>query len=488
MKHKAFYTLIVSVGLVLFGGSNLSAQPVDRSGQLSRIIESSTASHALWSIAVRDTSGRLLLKHNHDQLVRPASNIKLLTSAAVLDALGEEYSYKTFLYGVGTREGDAWKGDIVVRGSGDPSISGTYYGGDRFHVFEKFYAKLDSMGIRRISGNLIGNDSFFDQQPYPKGWSWDDLSFYYGVEISALSFNNNAVDLQVFGDGKIGSTPEIQWFPFDTDYVEFVNEQTIVPPNLEYDEYYRRVLGTNTIVLRSKIPQHYYEEESLSVMNASLFFLDTFKKYLEDGGIEVGGRVFTDEQPRNWGGGRYTVLAVHESVPLKKLLIQVNRESDNFYTEMLLKTAAAESFDAQGSTELGISLVKEFAHGMELDTTRIEMTDGSGMSPATLVSTGDISRLLVKMQHHPAFGTYRNSLAIGGINGSLENRFGGTALINRVRAKTGYVSGVRSLSGYIESSSDRRLIFSIATNHYTDKTSYIDALHDSILKLIYETY
>lgn len=488
IRKPNIHILAICSVLILMAGSELTAQSNGVSDKIGRIIENSSANDAIWAVAVRDTTGRLLVNHNHKKLIRPASNIKLLTSASVLDALGPDFTYKTHLYGVGQQQGSTWNGDLVIRGSGDPSISGIFYEDDRFQVFEKIYARLDSLGIEKVTGNLIGNDSYFDQQPYPKGWSWDDLSFYYGVEISALSFNNNAVDLQVFGEGKIGSTPEIQWFPFDTDYVNFINEQTIVPPNVEYDEYYRRVLGTNTIILRSKIPQNYYEKESLSIMNATLYFLDTLKKYLEDGGIEITGRILTDEQNRNWNSGKYTLLYEHRSVPLSEMLLQVNKESDNFYAEMLLKTAAAEQFDAQGTTELGISLVKEFAHRMKLDTTRIAMTDASGMSPSTLITTDHICRLLMEMQHHPAYRAFRNSLAVGGIDGSLENRFGGTALINRVQAKTGYLSGVRALSGYLHTTGGRMLIFSMATNHYTSKTSYIDELHDSILKTLYESY
>ncbi|MDX1619265.1 MAG: D-alanyl-D-alanine carboxypeptidase/D-alanyl-D-alanine-endopeptidase, partial [Balneolaceae bacterium] len=414
-----------------------------------------------------------------------ASNFKLLSSAAILDQLGAEFRYQTVMYGLGRQEGSTWDGDIIIRGVGDPSISGRFYSDHRLHVFEKFHQALDSIGISKIEGNLIGNVAYFDDQPYPKGWSWEDLSFYYGVEISALSFNENAVDLEVFADGEVGETPRIQWFPFDTDYVEFINEQIIAPPDTEYDEFYRRILGTNTILLRSSLPKGYYEEESLSVKNAPLYFMDTFRKYLEKGGISFTGQVVTDHQSRNWKMARYRVLATHESEPLARLLKVVNTESSNFYTEMLLKTAAAERYGTQGSTDLGINLVKEFAVRMGMDTTDVEMNDGSGLSPSTLISPFDLTTLLVRMQSHPG---YRESLALGGREGSLEHRFRGTPLDGRLNGKTGYVSGVRALSGYMRTSSRQTVIFSIYTNNYTNKTSYIDSLHESLLMRIYQAY
>lgn len=449
------------------------------------VIENSDAREAFWSIVVRDSTGSIKEGYNKAKLIRPASNLKLLTSAAVLNHLGPEYTYTTKMYGLGYQEGQTWNGDIIINGSGDPSISGDFYEGDRFHVFDKFYQTLDSLGIYKIDGNLIGNTAYFDDQPYPKGWNWDDLSFYYGVEINALSFNNNAVDLEVFADDEVGETPRIQWFPFDTDYVNFINEQVITPSNSEYDEFYRRILGTNTIILRSKLPQGYYEKESLSVLNAPLYFMDTFKKYLEDGQIKVNGRILIENQQPIADLDRYEVLAEHKSEPLRNLLKQVNKESSNFYTEMLLKTAAAEHYKTQGSTELGISMVKEYAHTVGLDTANIEMTDGSGMSPATLIEAIDLTKLLHNIE---ADSIYKSTLSKPGIDGSLEHRFKEHPLRSNLMGKTGYVSGVRTLSGYLKAESGQQLTFSIATNNYTNKTSYIDYLHEKLIKAIYSKY
>jgi len=478
--------LVLALSLVL--PKALHAQDLIASSDVKQIVNDSKADNAFWSVTVRDTTGRVLEGYHSKKLVRPASNIKLLTTAAILNELGPDYTYTTKMYGVGHQEGDTWDGDIIIRGVGDPSISGKYYNADRFHVFDKFFMALHSLGIKKIDGNLIGNDSFFDQKPYPKGWSWQDLSYYYGVEINALSFNNNAVDLRVYADGKVGDEPEIEWFPFDTDYVNFVNNQVITPADSKYDEYYHRLLGTNTIILGSKLPKNYVEKESLSIFNAPMFFLDTFKKYLEDGDIDVKGDLIVDDQPQDWNSSQYKILAKHQSVSLRKLLKQVNKESDNFYTEMLLKTAAAEHFGAAGSTEMGLSLVKEFADSMQMDTTNIVMNDGSGMAPATLITTADLTKLLINMRYHPDFEVYQNSLSISGVDGSLENRFTSSNLKGNILGKTGYVSGVRSLSGYLQASSGQTLAFSIAANNYTVETSYIDYVEDKIVRKLYSSY
>lgn len=485
-RTLAISMLVLVLGLFLV--PDMKGQNIIFSPDIVQSIENSQANRAFWSVIARDTTGNIVEGYNFDKTVRPASNLKLLTSAAVLDELGADYTYTTKMYGLGYQAGDVWQGDIIIRGVGDPTINGEFYEDDRLYVLEKFFSALHSRGIRQINGNLIGNDAFFDQQPYPEGWSWEDLSFYYGVEISALSFNNNAVDLTVYADEDIGEKPTIEWFPFDTDYIDFVNEQVITPPGTEYDEYYRRLLGTNTIELRSKLPKNYIEKESLSVNNAPMFFLDTFKKYLKDGGISLTGRIMVDSQRQDWTEDKYEVLAEHNSVPLKKILEKVNKNSDNFYSEMLLKTMAAEHYDVAGSTELGISLVEDFAASKKMNTTRLEMSDGSGMAPSTLMSVEDLSQLLVEMRNHPDFEHFKNSLSISGVDGSLKNRFNKLEMRGKLYGKTGYVSGVRSLSGYLEASSGQTLVFSVVTNNYTNKTSYIDYVQEEIIQTLYEKY
>lgn len=469
-------------------GVEVEAQNGTSSSEIIRIIEESRAYDAFWSVTVRDSTGKILEGYNFDKIVRPASTLKLLTSATVLEELGPDFRYSTKMYGLGSRSDNTWHGDIIIRGSGDPSISGRFYNDDRFHVFDKFYQALDSLGIRKVQGSLIGNDSYFDQQAYPEGWSWDDLSFNYGVEINALSFNENAVDLRVYANNDIGGKPDIEWFPFDTDYVEFVNKQVITPAYSEYDESYRRIMGTNTILLQSTLPQNYTEKESLSVMDAPRFFIDTFEKYLAQGKITFTMPMTVESHTQNWENSRYTVLGKHQSVPLSELLKEVNKESNNFYTEMLLKTAAAEHYKTEGSTELGLSLVESFAMNMDMDTKDLEMSDGSGLASSTLVTTEDLSKMLVKMRSNSLFDVYKKSLSVAGKDGTLEHRFRNSPIEGKLHGKTGYISGVRALSGYLESASGQPLIFSVITNNYTESTSYVDNVQEEIIQKIYYKY
>jgi D-alanyl-D-alanine carboxypeptidase/D-alanyl-D-alanine-endopeptidase (penicillin-binding protein 4) len=250
-------SLLVFAMLFTVDSTPLNAQV---SNSLRAIIEDGPAANSFWAVAVTDTIGRLIENYNASNLIRPASTQKLVTSAAYLHLLGPDFRYETTLYGVGEQDGATWKGDLLIRGTGDPTINDDFYD-DPLFLFDAWVQLFDSLGISKIDGNIIGNDSYFDDVPYPRGWEWDDLSYYYGVETGALSFNKNVVNLEVLADGEIGTTPDIQWYPFNTPYVEFINEQIITPPNASFQESYRRILGTNTIVLRSSLPKGYYETE-----------------------------------------------------------------------------------------------------------------------------------------------------------------------------------------------------------------------------------
>jgi len=344
------------------------------------------------------------------------------------------------------------------------------------------------MGVKTIDGNLVGHDGFFDDVPYPRGWEWDDLSYYYAPEISPLSFNFNVVDLEVLAEGQVGSKPRIEWFPFNTPYVHFVNEQTIAPANTKFDESYRRELGTNTIYLRSRLPQGYYETEPLSVNNPSLYFIDTFKRYLEMRGIRVLGQLLIDKDRYDWTASGFEPIHTHQSEPLHKMITWMNRESDNFYAEMLLKTLVAEKVGVQGSTKLGLEILKEYMDRMGMDTAAVQLRDASGMAPATQMKASDLNGFLVDIQSKAYFDYFYNSLSVGGMNGTLSFRFGNSPVFNKFTGKSGFMSGVRSLSGYLETRSGEKLVITMATNNYTLPTFLVDRVHQEILEYLYSAY
>lgn len=481
MRYRSFVLILLLPLLMVPDGADARQEGVRQ------IIQEGGASDSFWSVVVMDRDGGILEAVEPDRLVRPASVQKLVVTAAYLQELGPEYTFETTLCGVGGQEDTVWRGDLIVRGGGDPSINDDFYS-DPLFLFEKWAEALADEGIERIEGDLIADDSRFDDQPWPRGWEWDDLSFYYAMELSALSFNKNVVNLDVFADGPPGSRPEIRWFPFNTDYIDFVNEQLITGPETAYDESYRRLPGTNTILLRSTLPQGYVEEEPLSIHNPSLYFIDTFRRYLDQRGITVEGKLNVNPPEASYRGSDCRFMNRHESVPVSEMIRQVNTESDNFYAEMLAKELAVEAYGTPGTTENGLKAIEEYLLTAGVDTSRVYMRDASGMAPANLIRAADVNRVLVEMTRSEDFEIYRASLAEAGRSGTLEHRFGGSPIRGHFYGKTGYLSGVRSLAGYLQARTGREIVVTIFTNNYTMRTSAMDRLHERILEYLYAVY
>ncbi len=470
--------LLLTCSALLFS-INLLAQ------ELESLLGSVPNQEAFWAITVLDENGNNLESLNSGKLIIPASNQKLYTLGAVLDRLGSNFTYTTNIYGKGELRGSTWIGDLIIRGSGDPSISGFLYEDDREFVFKNLLQQLKEKGISSVKGNLISDISYFDNEVYPVGWDWYDLTFYYGVEISPLSFNNNAFDLVVTAGDKIGEAPAIRWYP-EIDDLTIINNQKIIEAGNKYDEFYRRKLGSNKVELASKLPQGYIEEESLSIENAPKFFLDSFALFLRKNGFSIAK--VSNKNVVCLVVECTEVLASHTSQPLSKLVKWANKESDNFYTEMLLKTLAAEKQEIPGTFENGIKEVRNFLAEQGIDTNLVKMNDGSGLAMGNYTTTENISSFLHSMKSHAAYDIFYNSFPVAGIDGTIAHRFKGTGLYNNLRAKTGFITGIRTLSGYMTGSSGRQITFSLATNHYAGKLKPVDASHQEIIEYLYKKY
>ncbi len=479
LMRRSFYLLIL---FIFFCHIKAHAQSIDE------LLKNSSNPEAFWSLTVLDEKGNVLESFNSDKLIIPASNQKLYTLGAVLDRLGSDFKYETNIFTDAQIIDSVLYGDLIIQGSGDPSISGFLYDDDRYFVFQKLLEQLNSNNIKQINGNLVAYTGYFDENDFPPGWDWYDMSFYYGVEIAPLSFNNNAVDLIVNAEGSIGQTPFISWFPENTDYVSFINEQEITIKSKKYDEDYRKRLGKNEIYLGSKLPQGYLEKESLAISDAEKYFLDSFELFLNKNGIKTTNKFKVNGSFRKDFWNSFTGIATHSSKPLSELILWANKESDNFYTEMLLKTLAAETRGIPGSFENGIKEVKTFLSEQNVDTNLVMMNDGSGLATGNFTTTNNLANYLFSMKTHSESEAFIQSLPIAGIDGSIAHRFKGADLYNNLKAKTGYVGGTRTLSGYFTSASGRNLTFSLATNHFAGKVRPVDNHHQNILELLYDKY
>ncbi len=441
---------------------------------------------ALWSVLIRDVkSGDIVFSHN-PAIIRPASNLKLVTSGAYLDILGSDHRISTNVWLEGKQNGDTWEGNLIIQGGGDPTIGTELAHEDPFDFFHRIRAALASHGIDRIDGSLIGNHSFFDTQEYPIGWSWDDFTYYYAVQNGALSYRENTVGLIVDASGETGARPEIRWEPINTPYVQFVNEQIILPDGAAYDEGYKRRPGTNTITLSSKLPKGMIEKEDLSIHDPAAYFMAVFYQYLARDGFTVSGAPLTEGINRVWGQDGLELLMKYESPELSVLVREMNQESSNFISEMLAKYVAAYTLNEQGTTEKGLQLIRNHLGALGVDTTKVDLDDASGLAGSNLISSNEINRFLLIMRSHPEWEAFENSLSVNGENGTLKRRFSDNGMAGMFKGKTGYISGVRTLSGFLKAKSGNEYAVTLASNNFIVKVREIDQLHNELIEYLYD--
>lgn len=488
--NNASRILLAGVTILVVTVSALSPATAQNRGlqrQIETRLNAKGTPNAHWAVSVRDESGQEIAAFNSEKLMVPASNMKLVTSAAILEELGPDFRYVTNIYGTGKLEGRTWVGDIHIVASGDPSINGDFYDDDDLYVFKQYAEQLRAAGIDSIRGNVFGNTSVFDGQHLPPDWDWYDLPFYYAAEVGPLSFNSNTVFLEVETSGKPGTKPGISWFPFNTDYVTFVNNQLITARGTSYRESYRRMPGSNVITLGSRLPQGYVETEALTVSNPTMYFLDTFVKFLTYEGFGMDVRFHEDPFPRGWEHADYKLLASHESQPLSELLQKVNKDSDNLYAEMMLKTLAHHRKGGAGSIRTGEIAANQRFSIMKLDTNYVSFRDGSGLASTNLVSTGFLSGLLYAMTQSPNFAHYDSSMTIAGVDGTFRNRLRGTPLEGNLRGKSGTISRTRAFSGYVKTKSGKLVSFSMIANNFRVPARDIDRIHEALATIIFDS-
>jgi D-alanyl-D-alanine carboxypeptidase/D-alanyl-D-alanine-endopeptidase (penicillin-binding protein 4) len=388
-------------------------------------------------------------------LLMPASNVKLFTTSSALAILGPDYRYKTSLYIDGTIKDGILDGNLIIRGSGDPSISGRHNDGNQLEMFQNWADTLSSIGIRKINGTIIGDDNIFDDIGLGYSWGWDDLSYYYAAQIGGLCFNDNCVDLFIIPNDSIGGKPQILTKP-PMNYMEIINEiSTVSADSSTYIDFYRKP-GAEVVIIFGTIKADVDTvKEWVTVENPTNYTLSAFKYTLENNGITANTISDIDELPiKDLDYDSYRFIATHESIPLLEIIKTINKVSQNFYAEQLQKTLGVELKEV-GSSKKGIEAEKDWLSSLRA------------------------------IHNHSDYKVFFDSLPIGGVDGTLKNRLKGSNAVGHIFAKTGYVGRVRALSGYVHAANGREYIFSILVNHYPVPTGRINDLQDHIVTLLY---
>jgi serine-type D-Ala-D-Ala carboxypeptidase/endopeptidase (penicillin-binding protein 4) len=396
-------------------------------------------------------SGKVLFEHAGKTLMNPASNIKLLTSAAALAVLDTGYQFKTsVLINEKTTHGSVVR-DIYLKGFGDPDLTTS--------GLDSLAYAIRNYGITRVEKNVIVDDSFFDDNYWGDGWAWDDESDPDAPSINALSVNKNCVLVDIAADS---TSISISVEP-NTDFITVVNRAEVVHDSVRVPLKIRRLSTNvnNTIRIDGEVTSFTHTSRKIPLRLPDYYTGVLFKESLLHAGVTVSGDVVSGIAP---DGCRE--IATHEQ-PISTVVANMNKISDNLSAENILKVMGALRFNAPGTAKYGISVEKRFLADLGMDTTRFSIADGSGVSRYNLFNADQFVRFLAAMKKNSRlFTLFYNSLPIAGVDGTLENRMNNTPAANNVHAKTGTLNGVSCLSGYVHTRDGEMLAFSIMMQNF----------------------
>lgn len=481
LRVRPLVLLLATAELASFGGP--SAEPKNPTstlqelrGALSNHISSAKFARGLWGIKVVSLeTGNTLFEHNSHKLFVPASNTKLYTVALALDRLGPDYRIRTSLYAKAKPdEQGTVEDDLLVYGRGDPSIAARLHG-DIYTALQPLVSALKDAGVKRIKGDLVGDESYFRGPLFGSGWMWDDLEYGYGAEISALTINDNTVEVCVKPATVVGQPCTLTIFPFTT-YVTLSNTTTTVSPDAKRRIHFQRPLGLNLVYVSGQIPLGQADYcESLPFHEPAGLFVWFLREALGRAGIAVEGKL----RVVNWMGrqnspkihDQMVELGAVESLPVSRLAKEVLKPSQNLYADLLLacvgeKVRSDKVAPELTSEQLGIRELGNFLGQAGVERDEVAFEEGSGLSRDNLASPNATVALLQFMNKHACREVYLDSLPIAGVDGTLRERMRGTAAAGNLRAKTGTLHWANSLSGYVTSAGGERLVFSLMLNRF----------------------
>lgn len=436
-------------------------------------------------------NGRVLFEENAGKLLRPASNMKLYTVAAALDRLSPDYRFVTSVYAP-TRPDAAGviRGDLTIYGRGDPSIAARFNNGDYLRAIDDLAARIVAAGVKRVEGDLVGDESYFVGPKYGSGWNWEDLTWYYGAEVTPLTVNDNALDLFVKPGPAVGQPAVITTGPPDP-LLTIVNKVVTSAKGMRREFSIHRELNQNTVTITGSIPlDDRGYSGSIGISHPGLLFVYLLRTSLAQKGVVITGKsrttgtvsqpaMFTTV-PVSGAHGASTAptpiqneIVTLQSPPFSLIAAQTLKPSQNLYTELILRTLgkvtpppATTSILGETSENLGLEAVKSFLKTAGIRPESLVLDDGSGLSRNDMITAEASVQLLVFMSKHRYANVFRDALPIAGVDGTLRNRMRGTPAENNVRAKTGSLSSAASLGGYLTTAAGEKLAFSITVNNY----------------------
>lgn len=464
--------------------------------QIDAAIDGSPLGDARWGVHVVSlASGATIYQRNAEKLFTPASNMKIYTTGVALEVLGPDFRWRTSAYGSTQpdRNGRV-AGDLVLYGRGAPDFVSRTNDAERGSL-DKLVDALYERGLRHVDGNVFGDASYFRGDPLGEGWQWTDLQWYFAAEASALSINSNEVGVNLV-PGEKGSEAPAARAAETSAYVKIENRMVVGKPGTRPTIGVHRGLSNNDVVLWGEtMPGSKGFGARLSVHNPALWAAKMFRDALKARGITIAGEAKSRDSrvapTQRFDPARAVELAFVTSQPLSKIARTTNKESNNLYAELILRTMGRERGHLsalseapgreRGDDETGVAVMRSWLARSGVPVERLALHDGSGLSRLNLVTPQATTRLLIGLAMSASSQVFRESLPVAGRDGTLGGRL--KALTDRVSAKTGSLTYDNTLSGYITAANGEVLAFSIMCNDQTRRTDS-NALIDEVVKLL----
>jgi serine-type D-Ala-D-Ala carboxypeptidase/endopeptidase (penicillin-binding protein 4) len=451
--------------------------------QIEKFLSDSSMVHSSVSISIIDAeTGSIIFQYNPDKSLTQASILKLITTAAALEMLGKDYTFKTIVgYSGKIKKGSkVLDGNIIIKGGGDPTLGSEnfpeYYAG----FIDKWIKDIKALGIKKVSGRIVADDSYYDYQPVPAGWSWEDIGNYYGAGAYGLTVFDNTLQIHL-KSGMKSSFPVITSILPDGSGIEFHNFLTAA--GTEDNGYIFSAPYSNKGWIAGTIPES--REDFIlkgSIPDPPLFLARTLNKKLNDAGIKISADPVTTRLMPEVKTDNFTLVSEIISPPLSAIIGVLNHKSVNLYAEHLIKELG-KVYKNSGTTTAGEEVIIGFLESTGIKTDGIFIEDGSGLSSRDAVSSAEMVRLLLFMKRNGRFfEDYLRSLPDAGMEGTLKNYFKDKVFESRLKVKSGSLTRIKSYAGYFTTLSGKDMIFCIIINNYIGKPQQVVFGIEEIIK------
>ncbi|HTT68458.1 MAG TPA: D-alanyl-D-alanine carboxypeptidase/D-alanyl-D-alanine-endopeptidase [Gemmatimonadales bacterium] len=455
----------------------LAPQVAALAAEVDGVLADPAFARASWGVAIQSLdNGQVLYRRDAERLFLPASNLKLLTAAAALVRLGADFQYRTPVIARGTRRADTLVGDLVVVGRGDPALAvDATSGADPLTPLRPWADSLRQRGIRVVQGRLLGDASLFTDPPLGPGWAWDDLDADYAAPVSALQLNESVAWIQATPGAAAGQPVAAALLPPSAPLRLFDAATTAPADSGVLALTWSRAPFGDSVALAGRISAGRPPVRLLvSVPDPARYFLAGLRAVLADAGISVL------DQPTPADTVADT-LFTWQSPRLDSVLVLLLKPSQNQIGETLLRTLGAQ-VKGVGSMDSGRAVVREVLAGFGVPPDAYVLADGSGLSRYNYVTPDAVARVLEAMYRRSEFAPFFAALPVAGVDGTLAQRLKGTRAAGNAHAKTGSLSNVRSLSGYVRTADGEMLAFVLLANGFTVPQRVVDAAADRIVE------